>query len=104
LTEGIRQGEAASYTFYGNELITAFNNNPNLLNLRNDFSIWGERGESIPIHLRYAIDEKPVTYTTISLTEYDKKEVDEYNLKYGTNLDNNPTSITYSTIPNIERK
>jgi len=35
-----------AYVFSGSELITAFNNNPNLLNLRNDYSIWGER-ESI---------------------------------------------------------
>jgi hypothetical protein len=32
---------ATAYTFSGGELITAFNNNPNLLNLRNDYSIWG---------------------------------------------------------------
>jgi hypothetical protein len=31
------------YNFTNNELITAFNNNPNLLNLRNDFSVWGVR-------------------------------------------------------------
>jgi hypothetical protein len=32
-----------SYVFSGAELITAFNNNPNLLNMRNDYSIWGNR-------------------------------------------------------------
>lgn len=107
ITEGLLWSDAAAYTFSGSELITGFNNNPNLLNLRNDFSIWGERtgvsGAQIPIHLRYAIDEKPTAYTTISLTDFDKNEVDEYNLKYGTNLNNNPTSITYSIHPNISR-
>jgi hypothetical protein len=32
-----------TYTFNGSELITAFNNSPQLLNLRNDYSVWGER-------------------------------------------------------------
>ena len=60
-----------AYEFYNGELITAFNNNPNLLNLRNDYSIWGERtgasGAKIPIHLRYAIDRKPTQYNTIDV-------------------------------------
>lgn len=107
ITESLLLSDAASYTFNGSELITAFNNNPNLLNLRNDFSIWGERtgvsGANIPIHLRYAIDQKPVSYTTISLMPFDQEEVDEYNQKYGTTLDREPTSITYSTIPNYKQ-
>lgn len=108
ITDGLLWSDAASYTFSGSELITAFNNNPNLLNLRNDYSIWGERtgvsGANIPIHLRYAIDEKPVAYTTISLTDFDKVEIQEYNNKYGTTLDDSPISITYSTEPNYDRK
>jgi hypothetical protein len=48
-------------------LITAYQNTPNLLNLRNDFSIWGKRDDDIPIHLRYAIDHKPTTYATIEV-------------------------------------
>jgi hypothetical protein len=58
---------SADYAFSGSELITAFNNSPNLLNLRNDYSVWGERtsisGAKIPVHMRYAIDKKPVRYT-----------------------------------------
>ena len=50
------------YTFNEGELITAFNNNPNLLNMKNDYSIWGERvgssGATIPVHMRYAIDSR----------------------------------------------
>jgi hypothetical protein len=57
---------STAYTFNNNESITAFNNNPNLLNLRNDYSIWGERtgtsGAKLPIHMRYAIDKKPKYY------------------------------------------
>lgn len=56
-----------SYMFNNGELITAFNNTPNLSNLKNDYSIWGERegvSDTLAIHLRYAIDKKPTTYTS----------------------------------------
>lgn len=60
------QNSAETYMFSGNELITAFNNAPNLNNIKNDFSVWGVRkgagGADNPIHIRYAIDEKPVYY------------------------------------------
>lgn len=51
------------------QLTTAFANNPNLLNIKNDFSVWGTyksiSGADIPIHMRYALDTKPTQYTTI---------------------------------------
>ena len=56
------------YQFESSSLITAFNNNPNINNFRNDYSIWGKRKTSsdieVPIHLRQAIAEKPVKYTS----------------------------------------
>lgn len=65
---------AETYTFSGNELISAFNNTPNLNNIRNDFSVWGSRkgvsGADIPIHIRYAIDEKPIYYKSFDGIEY----------------------------------
>ena len=68
------------YSFTGNELITAFNNAPNLNNLRNDYSVWGARkgadgGESL-IHMRYAIDEKPSYYKAYDGTVYTTDNVD----------------------------
>ena len=61
------------WRFDNSELITAFNNTPNLLNLKNDFTVWGERvsasGQKLPIHTRYAIDTKPTIYTTTGLEE-----------------------------------
>ena len=114
--QGIARSSSYSYEFYGNELITAFNNNPNIQNLKNDYSIWGEResvsGAKIPIHLRYAIDKKPVAYKSIPI-DYctykvdgdgnyifdnngekiiDRKGkdfniIDNYNKKYGTSLE-----------------
>lgn len=62
------------YAFNEGELITAFNNNPNLLNLKNDYSIWGEResisGAKIPVHMRYAIDRKPDFYKVYDGTKF----------------------------------
>jgi hypothetical protein len=55
---------ATAYSFNDGELISAFSNNPNILNMRNDYAIWGVRkslsGGDIPIHMRYAIDKKPI--------------------------------------------
>jgi len=69
-----------AYVFNEGELVTAFNNNPNLLNLRNDYSIWGTRksisGAEIPVHLRYAIDSKPLYYKSFDGIEYISKEMD----------------------------
>lgn len=54
------------YNFNNSELYTAFNNTPNLLNLKNDFTVWGTRttvaGAKIDMHIRYAIDDKPTYY------------------------------------------
>ena len=87
-----------AYTFSGGELITAFNNNPNLLNLRNDYSIWGERetmsGAKVPIHMRYAIDTKPVRYQQILVPE-DDPAVIAYNNKYNTQLPFQPEPKTF---------
>lgn len=102
--------ENNSYTFNGSNLIISFNNNPNLMNVRNDFSIWGERtsvsGAKVPIHLRYAIDEKPTMYTTIGdFSEFDIQEIKDYNKKYGTTLkEESPISITYSIDKNYDQK
>ena len=78
------QTSAIVYRFEDNTLITSFQNAPNLANLKNDYSIWGEResasGATIPIHYRYAIDYKPKKYTTLNITEDDIKD---YNDTYG---------------------
>jgi hypothetical protein len=64
------------------ELITAFNNTPAIGNIKNDFSIWGQgtaiTGGNMAIHLRYAIDKKPLRYTTIAVEE-NNQELLNYN-------------------------
>lgn len=55
--------------FVDNKLVTSFANNPNLSNVKNDYSVWGTHktvsGIDVPIHMRYAIDKKPETYLTV---------------------------------------
>lgn len=57
------------WDFTNGELITAFQNTPNLTNLRNDFAVWGKKkttaGSELDIHMRYAIDEKPTSYYSL---------------------------------------
>ncbi len=72
------------YDFTGSVLISSFQNTPNLLNLKNDFTVWGERkgisGSAIPIHMRYAIDNKPfryITYDNVALTSLTRNEIAE---------------------------
>ena len=62
---------ASVYHFEDGNLISAYSNSPDYANLRNDFSIWGEKksitgDKTIPIHLRYAIDKKPTYYRSYS--------------------------------------
>lgn len=51
------------------KLVTSFQNTPNLLNLRNDFTVWGKKktasGSELDIHMRYAIDVKPHQYKSL---------------------------------------
>lgn len=93
------------FTFENNDLITAISNNINLLNVKNDFSVWGTRkgvGAELPIHMRYAIDVKPTKYTSIKVvlgTEEnpgaDREIIQAYNKKYNVQLKGQP-SITYT--------
>ena len=94
VVESLQYATGITYSFTGNSLISAISNNPSLVNMRNDYSIWGSRtgssGATIPVHLRYAIHKKPTYYMPITVSD---NEVEDYNLKYGTNLTGqNPTA------------
>lgn len=57
-----------SYNFEGNALISSVQNSPNYSNLKNDYSLWGSRQNgnvTIPIHMRYSINKKPLYYKVI---------------------------------------
>lgn len=81
--EALALASNSIYNFNGTVLISSFQNSPNLANLRNDFTVWGNRkgvaGSDIPIHMRYAIDNKPYRYVLydedIALTPYTQEEI-----------------------------
>lgn len=66
--ENAANTSSVTYYFENANIVTSFSNAPDLSNLKNDFSIWGQRtsvsGAEIPVHLRYAIDKKPLYYKT----------------------------------------
>ena len=75
------------YSFEGNQIITAFANNPKLNEIKNDFTVWGKKtlssGQQVPIHMRYAIDRKPSYYVSFKKEKdkpilYMTKEYQEY--------------------------
>ena len=92
--EDLPRQEEIAYTLTSMQTVSSFSSNPNLSNLKNDFSIWGEKktsvGASIPIHLRYAVDEKPLEYTRIEVKanegEEDYDAINAYNDKYKANI------------------
>ena len=74
--ESSRYMSKYSYNFDYSNLISSIQNSPNLSNIKNDYTIWGKRssgsGSEIPVHVRYAIDKKPMFYRTITIkTEED---------------------------------
>jgi hypothetical protein len=87
--EDLKYATPYAYKFIGGELVTSFNNNPDISNMKNDYSVWGERtsvvGSKIPIHLRYAIDVKPTVYNSISVDD-ENLDLDAYNKKYGASV------------------
>ena len=75
---------ASDYIFTNSLLASAYTNTPDFNNLKNDFTVWGNRksvnGSELPIHIRYAIDKKPEKYVTFegqifSSDQYDWREL-----------------------------
>lgn len=64
---------SVAYTFENGILLSAFTDAPQILNIKNDFSIWGKRksvgGAELPVHMRYAIDFKPTYYKPLRFDE-----------------------------------
>jgi hypothetical protein len=61
------------------KLFTSIGKSPNVANVKNDFSIWGNRkgisGQDLPIHVRYAIHKKPTEYKEYNNIDYDWREL-----------------------------
>lgn len=71
--EDAKYTSSVAYTFENGILLSAFTDAPQILNIKNDFSIWGKRkgvgGQDLPIHMRYAIDFKPTYYKPLRFDE-----------------------------------
>ena len=82
---------SVTYTFENGILLSAFTDAPQILNIRNDFSIWGKRkgvgGQELPVHMRYAIDFKPAYYKTIDGKIFTSEQYDWRELIYQMALD-----------------
>lgn len=63
--------EMTQFEFNNDELLVSKRSNYNLNNIKNDFAIWGKR-DNQDIFLRYAIDKKPIEYTTYDFKGNDK--------------------------------
>lgn len=66
-----------SYEFTNKKLFTAISQTPQIANIKNDFTIWGQKqSDTKPLVLfRYAIDEKPTRYKTYTTNKYDWREI-----------------------------
>lgn len=92
---------SAVYFFENEKIVTAVSNQPNLLNFKNDYSIWGKRtsvsGTDLPVHLRQAIMEKPTHYVSERRYYNNIENEDEYTIEkkyfvtqdYSTTMDKN---------------
>ena len=82
---------STTYSFEEGVLLSAFTNAPQILNIKNDYSIWGKRkgagGAEIPVHMRYAIDFKPTYYKTIDGKEFTDRDYDWREIIYQMALD-----------------
>ena len=71
-TENATSVSKEVYRFEDDYLLSSFQNTPNLTNLKNDFTIYGNKeieGVKVPIHIRYAIDHRPLMYRPIGYSE-----------------------------------
>lgn len=81
------------YDFSNNILLSSLSNTPNLQKIKNDYTIWGvkkliDSGNEIPIHLRYAIHNKPeYYYSYYQQREYTSEEWDWRELIYQMAID-----------------
>lgn len=103
--ENAANTSSVTYYFENANIVTSFSNAPDLSNLKNDFSVWGQRtsvsGAEIPVHLRYAIDKKPLYYKT-----YDGEVffTDKYYTKLKEEIKSLTTKEDYDKLENYKFK
>lgn len=88
-------GEEFIFEFLDNELVNSISINPGVDKVKNDFIVYGETENKHPIHLRYAIDKKPVKYTSWDGTAYYASGEEIGEVKKPQVTDNNWQELTY---------
>ena len=86
-SESTKLVSQTQYSFIGGKTTTTLSNTPNIMNIRNDYAIWGKKtsqssGKENSFHLRTAIDEKPEKYISFDGTEYNADDWDWRELIY----------------------
>ena len=66
--------EKVKYSFEGSKIVSSYQNTPKIGDIKNDYTVWGKRkllsNTEIPIHMRYAIDEKPQIYISFLAEDF----------------------------------
>lgn len=74
ILENVLDVSGYSHNFADTSAMVSITDNPDILNIKNDFSLWGTRqnelGNTTAIHLRYAIDKKPFFYHPLTQNCY----------------------------------
>ena len=77
--DSVENGSANAYTFTKGILIESYNNKPDLNNIKNDYTIWGNMlsvdNDTLPVHLRCAIDDKPTYYYPLLTRDEEGKKL-----------------------------
>ena len=86
-SESTKLVSQTQYSFIGGKTTTAIGNTPNIMNMRNDYVVWGKNkpnsaGLETSFHLRTAIDEKPEKYVAFDGTGYTTDDWDWRELIY----------------------
>lgn len=85
------------HSFYDTSMITNYNINPSTNNIKNDYIVYGENSLGLPLHLRYAIDEKPQQYTTIR-EKHKKTYVTSLNYSSQSSSDSDPSTKIFKPL------
>lgn len=85
------------YAFEGSKITSAYQNAPQLGNIKNDFTVWGKyhfpSGLDTPIHMRYAIDRKPNYYWSFTGKGFISEDFYNYTIKDNYQFEEGDSSI-----------
>ena len=88
-----------SFDFIDGQLAISFSNNPKFQNLKNDYTVFGNRDNTI-VRMRYAIDNKPTIYMPIRVLK--EKIVTIMRNKYNGSIINEKIEYKYYDAPEVE--